>query len=276
MNASRVWERLRLASLALLALVWLTPLLFVAMTAIRSQGDLISSGVFSWTSHIQWNNFANAWHVGRFSGLFQNSVLLILIKVPLGILLSSLAAYALATMNFPLKWLVLPVLLLGLAIPVHVILLPLALLLKTLRINNNLFSLIPAYIALGLPFQTLVLVGFFRTIPVELFQAADLDGCSELQKYWRLAMPLSRPAWITLAIIDLVGTWNDLLLPLVLIGQEKWQTVPLGLLQFQGEFASRYTMVMAAILIAIAPVLIIYILCQRFLSTEMTAGALKE
>lgn len=266
----------RYVILALVAAVWLVPFAFVVLTALRAQKDLIAGGVFSLSGDLRLSNFATAWTVGHFGALFRNSALLILVKVPLGLLVSSMAAYALATMRFRLNWLVLGILLMGLAVPVHVTLLPLATLLRDLGWNDNLFSLVPPYMALGLPFQTLVLTGFFRTMPRELFEAADLDGCSEFSKYWRIAMPLARPAWVTLAIIDIVGAWNELLVALVLIGSEKWQTVPLGLLQFQGQFASRYTVVMAAILIAIAPVLAIYVFFQKYLSTEMTSGALKE
>jgi raffinose/stachyose/melibiose transport system permease protein len=276
MRRERVWTTLRMALLLGAAIVWLMPLLFVVVTALRSQRDLIAGGVFALGGTLRWSNFAEAWRIGRFSGLFANSLLLILLKVPTGLLFSSLAAYALARMRFRFDSAVFLLFLVGLAIPVHVTLLPLALLLKTLHMNDSLFSLIPPYVALGLPFQTLVLSGFFRTIPEELLEAADLDGCSEWTKYWRIVLPLAKPAVITLAIIDLVGTWNELLIALVLIGSERWQTVPLGLLQFQGQFASRYTVVMAAILIAIAPVMLVYILFQRYLSTEMTAGALKE
>ncbi len=269
-------ERVGFVFLLAAAILWLTPMAFVVLTALRAQRDVIAGGVFSLEGELRLSNFVTAWRIGHFGNLFSNSTLLILLKVPLGILISSLAAYALATMRFRLNWLVFAALLLGLAIPVHVTLLPLALLLRDLGMNDHLASLIPPYTALGLPFQTLVLVGFFRIIPKELFEAADLDGCPEWTKYWRVAMPLARPAWITLAIIDIVGTWNELLVALVLIGAEKWQTVPLGLLQFQGQFASRYTIVMAAILIAVAPVIAVYIAFQKYLSTEMSAGALKE
>ena len=276
MKRVRRWEQLRMALLIVAALVWLMPLFFVILTALRSQRDLIAGGVFAAGGALRWTNFTEAWQIGHFGGLFANSLLLILLKVPLGLLLSSLAAYALARMQFRFNGAVFLLFLAGLAIPVHVTLLPLALLLRMLHMNDSLFSLIPPYVSLGLPFQTLVLAGFFRTVPDELLEAADLDGCSEFAKYWRIVLPLAKPAIITLAIIDIVGTWNELLIALVLIGAEKWQTVPLGLLQFQGQFASRYTVVMAAILIAIAPVMLVYILFQKYLSTEMTAGALKE
>ncbi len=276
MNRARTWNRVRLLILIAAAAVWIVPLLFVVLTALRAQRDLISGGVFGLTGSIRWTNFTEAWAIGHFGHLFLNSTALILLKVPLGLFLSSLAAYALATIRFRFDWAVFLLFLLGLAVPVHVTLLPLALLLRHLHMNDSLLSLIPPYVALGIPFQTLVLSGFFRTVPPELLEAAELDGCSEFSKYWRIMLPLARPAIITLAIIDIVGTWNELLIALVMIGAEKWQTVPLGLLQFQGQFASRYTVVMAAILIAVTPVMLVYILFQKYLSTEMTAGALKE
>jgi raffinose/stachyose/melibiose transport system permease protein len=258
------------------ALIWLAPLLLVVLTAIRSQRDLIQSGVFAWSSDFRLGNFARAWKIGDFDNVFANSAMLIVVKVPLGMTIAAMAAYPLAKMRFRFSSTVLVALMAGLAVPIHVLLLPVALLLKKAGFHGTVWSLLLPYTAFGLPFHVLVLTGFFRTVPTELLEAAELDGCSEWQKFWRILVPLARPAIVTLAIIDVVNTWNELLIALVLIGEEKWQTVPLGLLQFQGEFSSRYTTVMAAVLIAILPIMILYVVFQRYLMSEMAAGALKE
>jgi raffinose/stachyose/melibiose transport system permease protein len=272
----RTSQWLLLAGLAALAFLWLVPFLFVVMTALRPQGDLLSRGAFSLPSAIRWSNFARAWEIGHFDIYFRNSGLLILFKVPLGILLASLAAYPLAKMNFRLNAPIFLFFLLGLAIPIHVTLLPLVIMVKQMGIANTLWALIPPYVVFGLPLQILVMRGFFRTIPTELIEAARIDGASELRIFGQLMLPLSVPALATLFIIDALATWNELLIALVLISAEEWRTVPVGLLHFQGEFSSQYTQMMAGVVIAMLPILVLYVVFQRYLVSGITAGALKE
>jgi raffinose/stachyose/melibiose transport system permease protein len=262
--------------LMIMAIVWLVPFILIVITALRAQGDLISNGVFALPNRIAWENFARAWQIGNFSTYFRNSSLLIIAKVPLGILISALAAYPLAKMRFRFNNTIFIFFLVGLAIPVHVTLIPLLTMMKQMGIAGNLAALLPPYVVFGLPFQIFVLRGFFRTIPSELLEAARLDGSSEFNIFWQIMLPLSAPALATLFIIDALATWNELLIALVLISAETWLTVPVGLLKFQGQFSSRYTELMAGVLISILPILILYIFLQRYMVAGLTAGAVKE
>jgi raffinose/stachyose/melibiose transport system permease protein len=261
--------------LGVLAILWLSPFLFVALTSVRSQAELLANGVFALPTSIQLVNFERAWRTGHFDTYFVNSLIVTLVKVPLGIFIASLAAYPIARLRFPLSNAVFGLFLLGLAIPIHVTLLPLFIVEKNLGILNTLFALFPPYVAFGLPFQIFVLRGFFRDIPAELVEAARIDGASEWTSYRRIMMPLTTPALATLFIIDSLSTWNEFLLALVLINSERWRTVPLGLLHFQGEFGSRYPELAAGILIAIAPILLIYLFFQRYLVSGLTSGAIR-
>jgi len=146
---------------------------------------------------------------------------------------------------------------------------------RELGIANTLFALMPPYVAFGLPLQILVLRGFFRLVPTELIEAARVDGASEFTIFWRIMVPLSVPALAALAIIDALATWNEFLLALVLISSKDQRTVPLGLMQFQGEHSSQYTLLMAGVLISIIPVLVIFLFLQRYFVTGLTAGAVK-
>lgn len=259
----------------LLALVWLVPFFFVVTTAIRGQGELLSSGPFSIPRELRLDNFAKAWDIGNFSTYYRNSLIVTGLKVPLGILIASLAAYPLAKLQFPFRDQVFLFLLLGLAIPIHVTLLPIFTMLRELGINNTLAALFPPYLAFGLPLHIFILRGYFRSIPDDLREAALIDGASEWQIYWRITMPLALPALATVFIIDALATWNELLIALVLLSSESVRTVPLGLLNFQGQFSSQMTALNAGILIGIAPVLIVYVLFQRYMVSGLTAGAIK-
>ncbi len=273
----RSWPTLLIwIGLIFLAALWLIPFIIILLTSLRSMNDLISNGVFAWPQRFLPENFVKAWSIGNFSVYFRNSLILILTKVPLGILIAALAAYPLAKMRFRFNNAIFILFLVGLAIPVQVTLLPLLVMMKQLGIAGTLPALIPPYVVFGLPFQIFVMRGFFRTLPNELIEAARLDGCSEFTVFWRIMLPLSVPALVTLFIIDALGTWNELLIALVLINSEAWLTVPVGLLRFQGQWASRYTELMAGVVISIAPILFIYIFLQRYLVSGLTAGALKE
>jgi raffinose/stachyose/melibiose transport system permease protein len=265
-----------IVALSVAAAFWLIPFMFLLLTSLRAQGDLLSNGVFSWPKEVRWSNYVSAWKVGNFSTYFANSAIVVGLKVPIGLLVSSLAAYPLAKMKFKGDRWFFTAFLVGLAVPMHVTLLPLAQLTQKMGMSDTIWALLPPYIAFGLPFQILVLRGFFRTVPTELVEAARLDGCSELGIFFRVMLPVSKPALATLLIIDVVGTWNELLIALVLLSSETNRTMPLGLLTFQGQFGVKFAQLSAAIVLGIAPILIIYIIFQRQLIAGMTAGAVKE
>jgi raffinose/stachyose/melibiose transport system permease protein len=271
----RAEEGLLLASLIVLSLLWLMPFGSVVLTSVRSQADLFSNGVFAWPERFVWSNFAEAWDTGDFDIYFKNSLFLILVKVPLGIVLAALAAYPLAKLRFSLSTPIFIFFLLGLAVPVQVTLQPLLVMMKQLGIANTVWALIPPYVAFGMPFQIFVMRGFFRLIPDELIEAARLDGASELAIFRRIMLPLSVPALATLFIIDALATWNEFLIALVLISAKESRTVPVGLLQFQGEYSSQYTLLMAGIVISIVPVILIFVFLQRYFVAGLTRGALK-
>jgi raffinose/stachyose/melibiose transport system permease protein len=262
--------------LIVFAALWLIPLVVVMMTAIRSEGDLMSGGVFSIPRELSLANFADAWEIGGFSIYFKNSVIVTLTKVPLGILIASLAAYALTKLRIRYSSALFVFFLLGLAIPAHVVLLPLFVMLREIGVLDTLWALYPPYIAFGLAFEILILRGFFSLIPDELIDAARVDGASEFRIYWNIMLPLSLPVLATVFIIDALSTWNEFLIALVMLTSEEVQTIPLGLLNFQGQFSSNHTALMAGVAIAILPILVLYIALQRYVIYGLTGGALKE
>jgi raffinose/stachyose/melibiose transport system permease protein len=271
-RSERTFNTLATGLLLFFALVWLMPFITIVLSATRTQGDLISRGVFSIPSSIRWENFVEAWNTGGFTTYFRNSLFLIAVKVPLGLLIASLAAYPLAKMRFRGSGVVFIFFLVGLAVPIQVTLQPLLVMMKNLGIANSLLALIPPYLAFGLPFQIFVMRGFFRLLPNDLIEAVRVDGGNELTIFFRIMLPLSLPPLATLAIIDALATWNEFLIALVLISGNASRTVPVGLLQFQGEYSSQYTLLMAGVLISIIPVLIIFVFLQRYFVAGLAGG----
>lgn len=260
---------------ALAALVWISPLILLVISALRPLSDFLSNGPVSWPQELTLANFPEAWAAGQFGTAYLNSTILLLVKVPLGVLVASLLAYALAKLEFPFRNAILFTVVLGMTIPIYIAIVPLFTMLRGVGMTDSIAGIIPPYIAFGLPLQVLILQAFFRRVPEELLEAARIDGAGDLRIFARVVLPLSVPALVTVAILDGVATWNELFLALSLLSSEENRTIPLGLLNFQGQFATNYTGLAAGILIAVAPILVLYMLLQKYIVGGLTAGATK-
>lgn len=263
-------------ALSVFALGWLVPLIVLVFTAIRPRSDIIQHGVLSWPHSIRWQNFTEAWAVAGFNDLYLNSIIITVVKVPVGIGISALAAYALTKLRLPLSGPILVFILIGLAVPIASAAFPVFVIMRGMGLVDNIWGLLPPYLAFGIPLQTLVLTGYFRLIPNELIDAARVDGTSDFGIFIKILLPLSTPVIAALCVIDGVATWNELLFALVLLNSPDVQTVPLGLLNFQNQFGTDFTGLTAAIVMAVIPLLILYVALQRYIVSGLTQGALKE
>lgn len=257
------------------ALIWVTPLVLLVISAIRPLSDFLSNGPVSWPHEFTLENFPAAWEAGQFGTAYLNSGFLLLVKVPLGVFVAALLAYALAKLEFPFRNLILFSVVLGMTVPIYIAIVPLFTMLRSVGMTDSIIGIIPPYVAFGLPLQVLILQAFFRRVPRELIEAARIDGAGDLRIFFRLVIPLSVPALVTVAILDGVATWNELFLALSLLSSEENRTIPLGLLNFQGQFATNYTGLAAGILIAVVPILVLYMLLQKYIVGGLTAGATK-
>lgn len=277
-NAPNVLPLARGASfyflMVILVALWIIPVVFSVFTALKSPQELATRGVFSVPTSIDWNNFVQAWTVGDMSVYMKNSLIVTIVKVPLGIAIESLAAFGLTRLNFKFSRSVFVFFLIGFMIPVQATLIPLNIMLTETHLIDTYFGLIVIYIAFGLPFGILVLRGFFRQIPYELNDAALIDGCSTFALYWRVILPMSLPAIATLVIFDFLATWNEFLLVQLFITSDSMKTLPSGLLNYTTQFSTNYTLVNAGVLISIMPVLMVYLIFQRYFVSGL-AGSIK-
>jgi raffinose/stachyose/melibiose transport system permease protein len=163
----------------------------------------------------------------------------------------------------------------GLMFPFAVAILPLFILLRTFGLLDNPWGVILPQAAFGLPMTIVILRGFFREIPGELEEAATLDGCSSFGFFWRILLPLARPALGTVSVLAIVGSWNNFLLPLLVFSEPTWWTVPVGIQQFQGQYASDVARIFAYLVLAMAPALAFYAVAERQLIGGITLGATK-
>ncbi|MBW3633508.1 MAG: carbohydrate ABC transporter permease [Chloroflexi bacterium] len=221
------------------------------------------------------DNLREAWTVGRFSTYFKNSVIISIADVIGMVILSSLAGYAFARLHFPGQKLLLYTLLLGLTIPVAAIIIPLYLTMRDFRLLNTYGSVIVADIALAAPIFVFIMRAFFKDLPRELDDAARVDGANEFQIFWQIMLPLAKPGLMTVALLEFLWSWNDLLLPLVFLVSDELRTLPVGMLFFQGRFSIDYGLMTAGVLIISLPVTILFLIFQRDFVKGLASGALK-
>lgn len=275
MKANASIDRILPWGFTLISLVFLLPIFVLVNTSIRSDPDFLTRGVFSLPQSLHLGNFVEAWKIGAFSTTYKNSAIITLLKVPIGLFISALAAYPLAKLRFRFSNPIFIYFVAGLAIPIHVALLPLFVIERNLGLLGTIWALLPPYVAFGLPFQIFVLRGFMKLIPSELMEAARVDGASEFLTFWRILVPLIAPAVATLAILDAVATWNEFLMALILLPSTDTRTLPLGLLNFFNQFSGSYTLLSAGLVIGVVPLLVLYIFLQRFLISGLAGGAVK-
>jgi multiple sugar transport system permease protein len=258
-NYLRWWRLLSGLLLWVGAALILTPLVVVSVTSVAPSGTTVIG--FSIPSHPTFANYQAAWSRGNFLLAFANSTLIALSVTAAQIFTSALAGYALARLKFRGRQALILVILATLVIPFQLLVIPIFLLLKWGHLLNTYGALILPTAANG--FGIFLLRQFFLTIPIELEQAATLDGANRWQILWRIILPLSRPALVTLFLFTFIGEWNDLFKPLIFTTRPELRTVQLALAEFQEQFTNSWSLLMAAIGIASVPVIGLFLLGQK-------------
>jgi len=219
--------------------------------------------------------YRKLWEAVPVTDFLLNSVMVSVGSVALILLVSSMAAFYLARFSFKWNGLLYFLFLIGLMIPIKLGIVPLFLLMKKLGLLNSLWSLILIYTASGIPISVFILTGFFRTLPVELEEAARMDGCNHFQVFWRVLLPLIRPALGTVMIINFIQAWNDFFFPLIFIQQESLKTIPIGMLSLFGEYEADWSMLFAGLTFSALPMIAVFLLASKQFMEGLTAGAVK-
>jgi raffinose/stachyose/melibiose transport system permease protein len=262
-------------ALILVALIWVAPFVFIVFTSLKTPAAVTSTGAFMPPTELAFQNYADAWSRGNFASSFFNSVIITVIKVPLGLALSAMAAYALAKIKLKISKALLLLVVFGTMIPFQVMLAPLFTLVNSFGLIDTYPGVILPYIAFGVPYQVFILHGFFKGIPKELSEAALIDGATHFTIFRRIFLPVCLPVLAALLILDFVSTWNEFAMALVLLQDQHMWTLPLGLMSFQGQFSSNYGQLNAAIVMTVLPATIVYLMFQRYFVSGLTSGAVK-
>ncbi len=267
---------LRYLILALAAFIMVYPFLYMMSTSFKSRSLALGDPTNLWPTEPTLDNYRQVLGTENFARYFLNSAGVAIISTALIVLLSSMMAYAFARLDFPGKRVFFTLIIVGLTIPTMMLIIPQFLLARDLHLLNSLLGLVPFYVGTALAFNTFLLSGFFQQIPRELDEAMMIDGAGPWRRFWDLVMPLSKPAVGTVIIFSFLGTWDEFAWALTVINDVDNRTLPIAIALFQGQHSTSWGLVFAASLIAIIPVLIVYIIFQRNFVAGLTTGALKQ
>ena len=271
---SRVGAVLQLLLLILLALVVLVPLLWLVSTSLKGpREDIFSSPPALWPSQPSLDAYGRLFGENPLAQYLLNSTIVSGLAVVANLLFCSLAAYPLARMRFAGRGFVLALVVATILIPFQVVMIPLYLLMVQLGLRNTLLALVIPQAATA--FGLYLLRQSFLAVPVELEEAARIDGCSKLGEWWNVMIPAARADLITLGVFVFIGTWSDFLWPLVILDDPGLYTLPLGLQQLSSSFSLDWRIVAAGSVVSILPVLVLFVLLQRFILPSASSDAVK-
>ncbi len=261
--------------LSILAVVILMPFLFMISTSLKPNDEVYEFPIRWVPRTIVFSNYTQLFSMYPFFRYIANSLLVAVCVTVLHLLVASMAAYSFSRIEFkgrdPLFFLFLATMM----IPFHMKLIPMFVIVKTLGwLDNYLALIVPALFA---PFGTFLLRQYFLTIPMDLDEAAEIDGCSPVRIYWQVCLPLGAPALSTLTILTFLASWNNFLWPLIVLNSNEKYTLPIGLSQMVTEyfFETDWNVVMAAALVSILPVLIVFLFAQKFIVQGIALSGLK-
>ena len=253
----------------------LIPLATAVLGGFKTNAQLLSSP-FGWPDPIQLGNYRDVVTSEAFWRLLRNSTIVMLITAVGVVVLASMAAFVFARMHFPGRELLFNFFTLGLLFPLTVAILPLYITLAPGRSGGHAVGRSSCRRSpLGCRRTSSFCAAFSPRFPLELEEAAAIDGCGTFGFFWRMLLPLARPALAAVVVLTMVASWNNFLLPLLVLNNEQLYTLPLGIMQYQGQFGTDWARVLAFVSLALAPTLIFYLLAERHIVAGLTAGAIK-
>ncbi|GAA2635509.1 carbohydrate ABC transporter permease [Paractinoplanes durhamensis] len=247
------------------------PIVFGILGGFKDNGQLFTNP-FGLPDPWLPGNYLDALRSTAFWQQAANSVVIAVASTALVVGVGAMAAFIFARFAFPGREFLFTLFAIGLMFPFAVAILPLFVLLRGMNLLGNPLGVILPQVAFGLPITIVILRSFFRTIPAEVEESAVLDGCGPFRFFWRILLPMARPALGTVSVLAVVGSWNNYLLPLIVFNDSRWWTLPLGVQQFQSQYSADTARILAYVTLAMLPSLICYALAERQLIGGLTSG----
>ncbi|MDN5803043.1 MAG: carbohydrate ABC transporter permease [Microlunatus sp.] len=252
------------------------PLVWVLISSFKTTDEVLSSPL-SWPDKLQLQNYVNAWTISGIGNYFLNTVIVVGFALVIVMTLGGMCSYVLARFEFPGNRAIYYAMLAGLTFPVFLAIVPLFFILQNIGLLNTLPGLILTYVAFALPFTVFFLHSFFKLLPHEIYEAAKVDGAGEWRTFFTVMLPMAKPGMASVAIFNFLGLWNQFLLPIALNTNMSKYVLTQGMAEFvsQAGYSVDFGALFAAVVITVAPVLVVYIIFQRQLQGSVTAGSLK-
>jgi raffinose/stachyose/melibiose transport system permease protein len=276
---SRPWRKyltrsLQYSVLTVIAIAVVLPVVMLMFSGLKSRGNAF---LHPYLPPIppDWANTVEILSGSTFWLLMRNSVVLMLASTTGVLVVSSLAAFVFARMTFRRKPVAFNLLMLGLMFPINIAILPVYLLIRQMNFTNHLEAVVLVQVAFNISGNIMILRSFFSTIPFELQDASSIDGCTVFDFYWRILLPMARPALSAVAALTMIVSWNDLLVPLVLLDKDYLWTLPLGTMQFQGQYGMDIAKISAFTALTILPTILFYLIAERQIVAGLATGAVK-
>ncbi len=256
------------------SLIVLVPIWTMLVNSLKEKREIFRTP-FDWPANVTFSGYESVWVQGQFDRYFANSIYVTVVSLVVIMLIGALAAYALANWRSRFSSLVYLYFIAGLMVPIRLGTINIVTIVQDLGLSGKLSGLIPIYVAMGLPITAFVLTTFMREIPLDLIDAARMDGASELRVFGQIVLPLVRPALATVAVFNMIPIYNDLWFPLILTRAEKSRTVTYGVSLLFGQYQTDWNAILSTLSLASLPILIMYLLMSKQFIRGLTAGAVK-
>ncbi|MBE3143577.1 MAG: carbohydrate ABC transporter permease [Planctomycetes bacterium] len=260
--------------LSIITVLMVTPIVILIFGSLKTNGEMYSRP-YTPPYPLHWENYIGILTKPTFWNMLRNSLIVMISVTAIVLFICSLAAFVFARMKFKGKSVAFNFLTLGLMFPITVAIMPVYLVIRDMKLTDSLLAVILVQSAFNISGNLIILNGFFKAIPTELQDAAYIDGCTSFDFFWRILLPLARPGLSAVAALTMIVSWNDLLTPLVLTDRESLWTLPLGTMQFQGQYGQDLALVAAFVTISALPMVIFYLFAEKQIVSGLTAGALK-
>lgn len=260
--------------LILFVFISILPIYWMWQSAIRPIDPLVNDP-FSFPKGFTLKYLIEAWTTGRMGSYMKNSIFVAIPRVFFVLLLSSLAGYSFGKLKWKGRNLVFMFILVGMMIPINAMIIPIYYNIQRMGMINTLWSMILPSFGLSMPFACFLMRSFFRELPDEIMESSTIDGASKFKTWIYVMLPLTKPALTSLLIFEFMWAWNDYLLPMLMVYDDKFRTLPLGLMYFQGEYTMNTSLIAAGVTICTLPIILVYAIFQRTFVEGITAGAIK-
>ncbi len=263
------------AVLIVVAVIQIFPLIWLVDFSLASSTEMFTSGLLIIPEKIQWGNYVKAFVDGNFLLYLKNSIIINVLAVVLVVFISIMASFACRRMCWKLSGFVKTLLLMGMMIPIHATLLPNFKIYSRLGMTDTIWSLLIPYVAFSLPQGLFLMSSFMEAIPVELEEAAVMDGCGIYRIIFQVITPLLKSSIVTVSIMTFLNNWNEFMMASTYLSSEKWKTLPFSVLEFTGEYSSNYAVQFAVMALTAAPAVIVYLILNKHITKGVTMGAVK-